>query len=62
MPKIVNSCVVLDEDEVQAICKVNKVIDLFIEINRIIKSMSEKEFRMLEKSLEVTKEEMEDNG
>lgn len=62
MPKMVNNCVVLNADEVEAICKVNKVIDLFIEINCIIKSMSEKEFRILEKSLEVTKEEMEDNG
>ncbi len=58
MPKIVDNSVVLDEDEVQAIVKVNKVFDLFFEINRIIKSMTDKEFRMLERSLEATKEEM----
>lgn len=59
MPKIVDNSVVLDEDEVRAILKVNKVFDLFIKINRVIKSMSEREFRMLERSLEATKEEME---
>lgn len=58
MAKIIKGSLVLDEDEVEAICKVNKVIDLFIELNRVIKSMSEKEFRMLEKTLEFSKEEM----
>ncbi len=62
MPKIVDNSVVLDEDEVRAICKVNKVFDLFFEMERVVKSMSEKEFRMLERSLEATKEEMENNG
>ncbi len=61
-PKIVDNSVVLDEDEVRAICKVNKVFDLFFEMERVVKSMSEKEFRMLERSLEATKEEMENNG
>ncbi len=59
---VVKGCVVIDEDEVQAICKVNELIEQFIEINRLIRSMSEKEFRMFERSLEVTKEEMENNG
>ncbi len=59
MPKIRKRCVILDEDDIQAISKVNKVFDLFFEMERVVKSMSEKEFRMLERSLEVTEEEME---
>ncbi len=64
MLKIVDGCVILDEvildeEEIQAVCKVQAVFDLILEINRVIKSMSEKEFRMLERSLEATKEEME---
>lgn len=62
MPKRVKGCVVLDEDDIQAISKVNKVIDLFIELNRVIKSMSEKEFRMLKRSLQATEEEMKNSG
>ncbi len=62
MPKIRKRCIILDEDDVQTISKVNKVFDLFFEMERVVKSMSEKEFRMLERSLEATKEEMEDNG
>lgn len=61
MPKIIGSAVVLSTEEVNAIIKVNKVFDLFFELDRLIKSMSDKEFRMLERSLELTKEELE-NG
>ena len=61
MPKTIGSAVALSDEEVNAVIKVNKVFDLFFELNRLIKSMSDKEFRMLERSLEVTKEELE-NG
>lgn len=61
MPKIRNNAVVLSEEEVNGIIKVNKVFDLFFELDRLIKSMSDKEFQMLERSLELTKEEQE-NG
>ena len=56
MSKIIGSAVVLSSEEVNAVIKVNKVFDLFFELDRLIKSMSDKEFRMLERSLELTKE------
>lgn len=59
MSKIIGSAVVLSSEEVNAVIKVNKVFDLFFELDRLIKSMSDKEFRMLEKSLELTKEDIE---
>lgn len=59
MPKIRNNAVVLSEEEVNGIIKVNKVFNLFFELDRLIKSMSYKEFQMLERSLELTKEELE---
>lgn len=61
MPKIRNNAVVLSEEEVNGIIKVNKVFNLFFELDRLIKSMSDKEFRMLERSLELTKKEQENN-
>lgn len=61
MPKIIGNSVALSAEEVEAVIKVNKVFDLFFELDRLIKSMSDKEFRMLERSLELTKEEQE-NG
>lgn len=62
MPQIIGRATVLSEDDINAILKVNKVFDLFAEMNKLIKSMSEKEFRMLERSLEFTMEEMKNNG
>ncbi len=59
--KIIGKLLELSEDDVNSIIKVNKVFDLFFELNKLIKSMSEKEFRMLEKSLEATKEEIKNN-
>lgn len=59
MSKIIGSAVVLSSEEVNAVIKVNKVFDLFFELDRLIKSMSDKEFRMLERSLELTKEDTE---
>ncbi len=59
--KIIGKLLELSEDDVNSIIKVNKVFDLFFELNKLIKSMSEKEFKMLEKSLEITKKEMERN-
>lgn len=56
MSKIIGSAAVLSSEEVNAVIKVNKVFDLFFELDRLIKSMSDKEFRMLERSLELTKE------
>lgn len=61
MPQIIGSAVAISAEEVEAVIKVNKVFDLFFELDRLIKSMSGKEFRMLERSLELTKEELE-NG
>ena len=61
MPKITKNAVVLSEDEVNCVIKVNKVFDLFFELDRLIKSMSAKEFRMLERSLEITKDELEND-
>lgn len=59
MPKIRKNAVVLSEEEVNGIIKVNKVFNLFFELDRLIKSMSYKEFQMLERSLKLTKEELE---
>ncbi|GEM_PF-4992290 len=59
--KIIGKLLELSEDDVNSIIKVNKAFDLFFELNKLIKSMSEKEFRMLEKSLEATKEEIKNN-
>lgn len=61
MPKITKNAVVLSEDEVDCVIKVNKVFDLFFELDRLIKSMSAKEFRMLERSLKITKDELEND-
>lgn len=62
MIKIVGNAVVLDEDEVKSICKVNKVIDTFFDLHKQLRALSEKELTMLEKSLELSKKEMMDNG
>lgn len=59
MSKIRKNAVVLSEEEVNGIIKVNKVFNLFFELDRLIKSMSNKEFQMLERSLKLTKEELE---
>lgn len=61
MPQIIRSAVILSAEEVNAVIKVNKVFEIFVELNWLIKSMNDKEFRILEKSLELTKEELE-NG
>lgn len=53
---------VLSDDDVNSIIKVNRVFDLFVELNKLIKSMSDREFAILERSLEFTKQEAEDNG
>ncbi len=50
--------VILDDDDLAAIIKVNKVFDLFCEMDKLIHSMSEKEFKMLTGSLELAHEEM----
>lgn len=62
MPKVINGSVVLDEDEIQAIIKVNKFFELFTKIDELVKSMTDKEFKMLENSLEFTVKEMKGNG
>lgn len=62
MPKIVNRAVVISDEELNSMLKINEFFDLFFKMNKLVKSMSEKEFLMLEKSLEFTKEEMESNG
>ncbi len=43
---------VLSEDDVNSIIKVNRVFDLYDELCKLIKSMNEREFAMLERSLE----------
>lgn len=62
MAEYIGRSLILSEDDIKAILKVNKVFDLFAEMDKLIKSMSEKEFRMLERSLEFTMEEMKRNG
>lgn len=62
MAEYIGRSLILSEDDIKAILKVNKVFDLFAEMDKLIKSMSEKEFRMLERSLEFTVEEMNSNG
>lgn len=62
MAKYIGRSLVLSEDDVNAVLKVNKFFDLFAEMDKLVKSMSEKEFRMLERSLEFTVEEMNSNG
>lgn len=62
MAEYIGCSLVLSEEDINAIIKVNKVFDLFAEMNMLIKSMSEKEFQMLERSLEFTTEEMKNNG
>ena len=62
MAEYIGCSLVLSEEDIKAIIKVNKVFDLFAEMNKLIKSMSEKEFQMLERSLEFTAEEMKNNG
>lgn len=59
--KITRNAVALSPEDVEAIIKVNKVLDLFAELDMAIKSMSDKEFRMLEMSLEFTWEELEND-
>lgn len=60
--RIEGKAVILDEDDMESIRKVGKVIDAFIELQRLMKSLTEKEQTMLIKSLEQTKKEMTDNG
>lgn len=62
MAEYIRRSLILSEDDINAILKINKVFDLYGEMNKLIKSMSEKEFRMLERSLEFTMEEMKKNG
>lgn len=62
MAEYIGCSLVLSEENINAILKVNKVFDLFAEMNKLIKTMSEKEFRMLERSLEFTMKEMKNNG
>lgn len=62
MAEYIGRSLILSEDDISAILKVNKFFDLFAEMDKLIKSMSEKEFRMLERSLEFTMEEMKNNG
>ncbi len=50
--------VILSENSVTAIIKVNKAIELLFEIIKLIHSMNEKEFDMLVGSLELTYKEM----
>ncbi len=50
--------VILDDDDIAAIIKINKAIELIFEVIKLIHSMSEKEFNMLAGSLELTYEEM----
>lgn len=53
---------VLSEDDVNSIIKVNRVFDLYDELCKLIKSMSDREFAMLERSLEFELNEVKDNG
>lgn len=62
MPKIIGNAVVLDEDEVKSICKVNKIIDAFFDLHKQLRELSDKELTMLYKSLELTKKEMISNA
>lgn len=59
--KITRNAVALSPEDVEAVIKVNKVLDLYDELIVTIKSMSAKEFRMLERSLEFTGEETEND-
>lgn len=60
--RIKGKVVILDEDDMKSIRKVDKVIDTFIELFELMKSLTEKERKMLIKSLEQTEKEMTDNG
>lgn len=60
--RIEGKSVILDDDDMESIRKVDKVIDTFIELHRLMKSLTEKEQKMLIKSLEQTEKEMTDNG
>lgn len=59
MARIGRNAVILSEDDIAAINKVNQVIDAFFKLDKLVKSMNEKEFSMLERSLMATKEELE---
>ncbi|MBD5112649.1 MAG: hypothetical protein HDT42_09010 [Ruminococcaceae bacterium] len=62
MAKIIKGAVVISDEELESLLKVDKVIDKFIEFYDLMKSLTEKEQKMLIKSLEMTDEEMKDNG
>ncbi|MBD5112105.1 MAG: hypothetical protein HDT42_06150 [Ruminococcaceae bacterium] len=62
MAKIIKGAVVISDEELESLLKVDKVIDKFIEFYDLMKSLTEKEQKMLVKSLEMTDEEMKDNG
>lgn len=63
MSKIIKGgVVVISGEEFDSLLKVDKVIDKFIEFTNLMESLTEKEQKMLIKSLEVTVEEMKDNG
>lgn len=58
MPKLTKNTVVLSNEEFDSLAKIKKNFDLFVELNKLIKSLSDKEFQLLEGSLELTKKEM----
>lgn len=60
--RIDGKAVILDEDDMKSIRKVDKVINALSELYGLMKSLTEKEQTMLIKSLEQTKKEMENNG
>lgn len=60
--RIEGKVVILDEDDMKSIRKVDKVIDMFIELFELMKSLIEKEQKMPIKSLELTNKEMTDNS
>lgn len=59
MDIILKNGTVLNKNDIQAIYKVNKFFDLFVEMKNLIDSMTEQEYKMLERSLENTLKEME---
>lgn len=61
MAKVIKNAVVLSNEEYNSLTKINRIFDLFAELNKLVKSLSDKEFQMLEGSLKLTKKELE-NG
>lgn len=59
--KATRNTVVLSAEDTEAVIKINKVLDLFDELIGTVESMSDKEFRMLEMSLELTEEKLKND-